>query len=100
MYASAAGALKSSEAELEQRLREEQRENLALLPAQTSDCPKTEAELLQDKQRLSLQLQQTRKQMEVITSLTGIIICPFNVQCKINLSKSKDYLCPVAPLLK
>ncbi|KAL6481452.1 hypothetical protein MHYP_G00095320 [Metynnis hypsauchen] len=66
MYDSAVTVLKPLESESEQRLREEQRENLALLPAQNSDRPKTEAELLQDKQHLSLQLQQAQRQMEVI----------------------------------
>ncbi|KAI4891029.1 hypothetical protein NFI96_013890, partial [Prochilodus magdalenae] len=66
MYDSAVSVLKSLETETEQKLREERRENLALLPTQNSDRPKTEADLLQDKQRLSLQLQQAQKQMEVI----------------------------------
>ncbi|XP_066516219.1 centromere-associated protein E isoform X2 [Hoplias malabaricus] len=63
---SAVSDLKPLEVESAQKLREEQRENLALLPGQNYDQPKTEAELLQDKQRLSLQLQQAQKQMEVI----------------------------------
>ncbi|KAL7845850.1 hypothetical protein AOLI_G00240420 [Acnodon oligacanthus] len=66
MYDSTVTVLKPLESESEQRLREEQRENLALLPAQSNDRPKTEAELLQDKRHLSLQLQQAQRQMEVI----------------------------------
>ncbi|XP_037399048.1 centromere-associated protein E isoform X2 [Pygocentrus nattereri] len=66
MYDSAVTVLKPLESESEERLREEQRENLALLPAQNNDRPKTEAELLQDKQHLSLQLQQAQRQVEVI----------------------------------
>ncbi|XP_072512902.1 centromere-associated protein E [Salminus brasiliensis] len=65
-YYSAVLVLKTSENESEQRLREEQRENFALLPGQNTDLPKTMADLLQDKQHLSFQLQQSQKQMEVI----------------------------------
>ncbi|XP_076839139.1 centromere-associated protein E isoform X2 [Brachyhypopomus gauderio] len=63
---SAFSLLRASSAQLEQRFREEQRETLALLPANGTDRPKTEADLLLEKQRLCLQLQQTQKQMEVI----------------------------------
>ncbi|XP_062866436.1 centromere-associated protein E isoform X2 [Trichomycterus rosablanca] len=65
-YDSAVSTLKSLEAESEQRLNEERRDNLTLLAANNVGQPKTEAELLQDKQRLTLQLQQTQKQMEVV----------------------------------
>ncbi|KAK1802937.1 hypothetical protein P4O66_021473 [Electrophorus voltai] len=58
--------LRSSSAESEQKLRDEQRESLALLPPHSTDRPKTEAELLLEKQSLHLQLQQTQQQMEVI----------------------------------
>ncbi|XP_034156118.2 centromere-associated protein E isoform X2 [Pangasianodon hypophthalmus] len=63
-YGSAVSVLKPLEDESIQRLTEERRESLALLPSQGSEKPKTEADLLQDKQRLSLQLQQTQKHLE------------------------------------
>lgn len=47
------------------RLKEEQRESLTLLPSASSEKAKTEADLLQDKQRLALQLQQAQKHLEV-----------------------------------
>uniref|UniRef100_A0A9J8ANR7 Centromere-associated protein E n=1 Tax=Cyprinus carpio carpio TaxID=630221 RepID=A0A9J8ANR7_CYPCA len=58
--------LKSSSAESEQRLKDHRRETITLLQAQHGTLPKTETELLQDNQRLSLQVQQTQKQMEDI----------------------------------
>ncbi|XP_051982459.1 LOW QUALITY PROTEIN: centromere-associated protein E [Xyrauchen texanus] len=58
--------LKSASVESEQRLTEQRRETLALLQTQNGILPKTEAELLRDNKNLSLQLQQTRKQMQVI----------------------------------
>ncbi|XP_051560864.1 centromere-associated protein E-like [Myxocyprinus asiaticus] len=58
--------LKSASVESELHLKEQRRETLALLQTQNGTLPKTEAELLQDNQRLSLQLQQTHKQMQVI----------------------------------
>ncbi|XP_051557982.1 centromere-associated protein E isoform X3 [Myxocyprinus asiaticus] len=58
--------LKSASVESEQRLKEQRRETLALLQTQNGILPKTEAELLQDNKNLSLQLQQTHKQMQVI----------------------------------
>lgn len=64
-YGSAVSVLKPLEDESLQRLKEERRESLALLPSQSSVKPKTEADLLQDKQRLSLQLQQAQKHLEV-----------------------------------
>ncbi|MCJ8747829.1 hypothetical protein PDJAM_G00157970 [Pangasius djambal] len=63
-YGSAVSVLKPLEDESVQRLTEERRESLALLPSQSSEKPKTEADLLQDKQRLSLHLQQTQKHFE------------------------------------
>lgn len=61
----AASPLRSASAESEQRLEDQRRETLTLLQGQHGTLPKTEAELLQDYQRVSLQLQQTQKQMEV-----------------------------------
>ncbi|KAA0722652.1 E Centromere protein [Triplophysa tibetana] len=58
--------LKSNSAESERRLKEQRRETLTLLRTPDEIQPKTEAELLQDNQRLTLQLQQTQRQMEVI----------------------------------
>ncbi|XP_026110617.1 centromere-associated protein E isoform X1 [Carassius auratus] len=63
---SAISPLKLSSAESEQRLKDQRRETITLLQAQHGTLPKTETELLQDNQRLSLQLQQTQKQMEDI----------------------------------
>ncbi|XP_050974649.1 centromere-associated protein E isoform X3 [Labeo rohita] len=62
----AASPLRSASAESEQRLEDQRRETLTLLQGQHGTLPKTEAELLQDYQRVSLQLQQTQKQMEEI----------------------------------
>ncbi|XP_073698964.1 uncharacterized protein [Garra rufa] len=62
----AASPLKSASAESEQRLQDQRRETLTLLQGQHGTLPKTEAELLQDNQRVSLQLRQTQKQMEEI----------------------------------
>ncbi|XP_016422139.1 centromere-associated protein E-like isoform X9 [Sinocyclocheilus rhinocerous] len=56
----------SASAESEQQLEDQRRQTLTLLQAQHGTLPKTEAELLQDNQRVSLQLQQTQKQMEEI----------------------------------
>lgn len=64
-YSSAVSALKPLEDEAVHRLKEERRESLALLPSQTNEKPKTEADLLQDKHRLSLQLHQAQKHLEV-----------------------------------
>ncbi|XP_049325717.1 centromere-associated protein E-like isoform X2 [Astyanax mexicanus] len=64
-YDSAVSVLKSSENKSQHSLKELQRENLALLPGQNTDPPKTVADLLQDKQCLLLQLQQAQKQMEM-----------------------------------
>lgn len=64
-YGSAVSVLKPLEDESIQRLKEERSESLALLPSQGREKPKTEAELLQDKQHLSLHLQQAQKQAEV-----------------------------------
>ncbi|XP_057188769.1 centromere-associated protein E isoform X2 [Triplophysa rosa] len=58
--------LKSNSAESERRLKEQRRETLTLLRTPDEIQPKTEAELLQDNQRLTLQLQQTKREMEVI----------------------------------
>ncbi|XP_016113871.1 centromere-associated protein E [Sinocyclocheilus grahami] len=63
---SAISPLKSSSAESELRLKDQRRETSTLLQAQHGTLPKTETELLQDNQRLSLQLQQTQKQIEDI----------------------------------
>ncbi|XP_052428326.1 centromere-associated protein E isoform X3 [Carassius gibelio] len=63
---SAISPLKLSSGESEQRLKDQRRETITLLQAQHGTLPKTETELLQDNQRLSLQLQQTQKQMEDI----------------------------------
>ncbi|XP_059408289.1 centromere-associated protein E isoform X5 [Carassius carassius] len=63
---SAISPLKLSSAESEQRLKDQRRETITLLQAQHGTLPKTETELLQDNQRLSMQLQQTQKQMEDI----------------------------------
>ncbi|XP_053471518.1 centromere-associated protein E isoform X3 [Ictalurus furcatus] len=65
-YGSAVSVLKPMQDESVQRLKEERSESLALLPSQSSEKPKTEADLLQDKQRLSLQLQQAQKHLEVL----------------------------------
>ncbi|KAM9454725.1 centromere-associated protein E [Clarias gariepinus] len=65
-YSSAVSALKPLEDEAVHRLKEERRESLALLPSQTNEKPKTEADLLQDKHRLSLQLHQAQKHLEVL----------------------------------
>ncbi len=62
---SARSPLISSSAESEQQLTDQRRHTLTLLQAQHGTLPKTEAELLQDNQRVSLQLQQTQKQVEV-----------------------------------
>ncbi|XP_016115359.1 centromere-associated protein E-like [Sinocyclocheilus grahami] len=56
----------SASAESEQQLEDQRRQTLTLLQAQHGTLPKTEAELLQDNQRVLLQLQQTQKQMEDI----------------------------------
>lgn len=64
-YSTAVSVLKSLEEKSIQRLKEEKRESLALLPSQSSEKPKTEADLLQDKQHLSLQLHQTQNHLEV-----------------------------------
>ncbi|XP_048054189.1 centromere-associated protein E isoform X2 [Megalobrama amblycephala] len=58
--------LRSSSSESERRLKDLRRETVTLLQAQNGTLPKTEAELLRDNQHLSLQLQQTQKQMEEI----------------------------------
>ncbi|XP_065110107.1 centromere-associated protein E isoform X2 [Paramisgurnus dabryanus] len=58
--------LKSASDKSEERLKEQRRETLTLLRTQDDIRPKTEAELLQDNHRLSLELQQTQRQMEVI----------------------------------
>ncbi|XP_016297019.1 centromere-associated protein E-like [Sinocyclocheilus anshuiensis] len=63
---SAISPLKSSSAESELRLKDQRRETSTLLQAQRGTLPKTETELLQDNQCLSLQLQQTQKQIEDI----------------------------------
>ncbi|KAF4119173.1 hypothetical protein G5714_001224 [Onychostoma macrolepis] len=63
---SARSPLISASAESEQQLEDQRRQTLTLLQAQHGTLPKTEAELLQDNQRVSLQLQQTQKQMEEI----------------------------------
>ncbi|XP_058236857.1 centromere-associated protein E [Hemibagrus wyckioides] len=65
-YSSAVSVLKPLEEESIQKLKEERSESLALLPSRSSEKPKTEADLLQDKQRLSLQLQQAQKHLEVL----------------------------------
>ncbi|XP_017313628.1 centromere-associated protein E isoform X3 [Ictalurus punctatus] len=65
-YGSAVSVLKPMQDESVQRLKEERSESLALLPSQSSEKPKTEADLLQDKQRLFLQLQQAQKHLEVL----------------------------------
>ncbi|KAF5902614.1 centromere-associated protein E, partial [Clarias magur] len=65
-YSSAVSALKPLEDEAVQRLKEERRESLALLPSPSNEKPKTEADLLQDKHRLSLQLHQAQKHLEVL----------------------------------
>ncbi|KAK3511021.1 hypothetical protein QTP70_029023 [Hemibagrus guttatus] len=65
-YSSAVSVLKPLEEESVHRLKEERSESLALLPSLSSEKPKTEADLLQDKQRLSLQLQQAQKHLEVL----------------------------------
>ncbi|KAF4075058.1 hypothetical protein AMELA_G00230190 [Ameiurus melas] len=65
-YGSAVSVLKPMQDESVQRLKEERSESLALLPPPSSEKPKTEADLLQDKQRLSLQLQQAQKHLEVL----------------------------------
>lgn len=64
-HGSTVSVLKPLEEESVQRLKEERSETLTLLPSQSSEKPKTEADLLQDKQRLSLQLQQAQKHLEV-----------------------------------
>ncbi|XP_016349657.1 centromere-associated protein E-like isoform X2 [Sinocyclocheilus anshuiensis] len=56
----------SASAESKQQLEDQRRQTLTLLQAQHGTLPKTEAELLQDNQRVLLQLQQTQKQMEEI----------------------------------
>nr|XP_055062269.1 centromere-associated protein E [Misgurnus anguillicaudatus] len=58
--------LKSASDKSEERLKEQRRETLTLLRTQDDVRPKTEVELLQDNRRLSLELQQTQRQMEVI----------------------------------
>ncbi|KAK9980433.1 hypothetical protein ABG768_000041 [Culter alburnus] len=58
--------LRSSSSESERRLKDLRRETVTLLQAQNGTLPKTEAELLRDNQHLSLQLQQTQKQMAEI----------------------------------
>ncbi|XP_060754646.1 centromere-associated protein E isoform X3 [Neoarius graeffei] len=65
-YDAAVSVLKPLEEESLQRLKEDRSESLALLPSPSSEKPKTEADLLQDKQRLSLQLQQAQKHLEVL----------------------------------
>ncbi|TSK17800.1 Centromere-associated protein E [Bagarius yarrelli] len=65
-FSSASSVLKPLEEESIQRLKEERSESLALLPSPGSEKAKTEAELLQDKQRLFLQLQKTQKNLEVL----------------------------------
>lgn len=64
-YCSAVSVLKPLEEESIRKLKEERSESLALLPSQSNEKPKTEADLLQDKQRLHLQLQQAQKHLEV-----------------------------------
>lgn len=64
-YISAVSILKPLEEESIQKLKEERSESLALLPSRSNEKPKTEADLLQDKQRLYLQLQQAQKHLEV-----------------------------------
>ncbi|KAK7162326.1 hypothetical protein R3I94_004856 [Phoxinus phoxinus] len=59
--------LKSSS---ERRLTDLRRETVTLLEALNGTLPKTEAELLQDNLSLSLQLQQTQKQMEEVREQT------------------------------
>ncbi|XP_043104393.1 centromere-associated protein E isoform X2 [Puntigrus tetrazona] len=63
---SARSPLVSASAASKERLEDQRRQTLTLLQAQHGTLPKTEAELLQDSQRASLQLQQTQKQMEEI----------------------------------
>ncbi|KAI5629562.1 centromere-associated protein E isoform X2 [Silurus asotus] len=65
-YGCAVSVLKPLEDESIQRLKQERRESLALLPSQSGEKPTTEADLLQDKQRLCLQLLQAQKQLEVL----------------------------------
>ncbi|KAK2908448.1 hypothetical protein Q8A67_004285 [Cirrhinus molitorella] len=62
----ASSPLKSASADSEQRLKDQRRETLTLLQGQHGTLPKTEAELLQDNQRVSQQLLQTHKQIEEI----------------------------------
>ncbi|KAF7689663.1 centromere-associated protein E isoform X1 [Silurus meridionalis] len=65
-YSCAVSVLKPLENESIQILKQERRESLALLPSQSGEKPKTEADLLQDKRRLALQLLQAQKQLEVL----------------------------------
>ncbi|XP_005168062.1 centromere-associated protein E isoform X1 [Danio rerio] len=58
--------LKSSSSESERRLEDQRRQTLTLLKAQNGTLPKTEAELLQDNQHLSQQLQQAHRHVEEI----------------------------------
>lgn len=75
--------LKSSSAESEQRLKDHRRETITLLQAQHGTLPKTETELLQDNQRLSLQVQQTQKQMEV---WRAAMLCRLKVSMKLKIT--------------
>ncbi|XP_056320072.1 centromere-associated protein E isoform X4 [Danio aesculapii] len=65
-YDSEINPLKFSSSESERRLEDQRKQTLTLLKAQNGTLPKTEAELLQDNQRLSLQLQQTHRHVEEI----------------------------------
>lgn len=58
--------LKCSSSESERRLEDQRRQTLTLLKAQNGTLPKTEAELLQDNQHLSQQLQQAHRHVEEI----------------------------------
>ncbi|XP_027012210.2 centromere-associated protein E isoform X2 [Tachysurus fulvidraco] len=65
-YSCAVSFLKPLEEESVKRLKEERSESLTLLTSRSSEKPKTEADLLQAKQSLSLQLQQSQKHLEVL----------------------------------
>ncbi|GAA6089757.1 centromere-associated protein E isoform X1 [Tachysurus ichikawai] len=65
-YSCAVSVLKPLEEESIKKLKEERSESLTLLTSRSSEKPKTEADLLQAKQSLSLQLQQAQKHLEVL----------------------------------
>ncbi|KAK2817883.1 hypothetical protein Q7C36_021816 [Tachysurus vachellii] len=65
-YSCAVSFLKPLEEESIKRLKEERSESLTLLSSWSSEKPKTEADLLQAKQSLSLQLQRAQKHLEVL----------------------------------